>query len=479
MKALEGLVSVGYFVSWGIYQRQFNVWNIDPTSLTHINYAFANLVQGQLVLGDPYADTQKVNLGRGDSWADPPGSLHGNFHQLFLLKQRARWLKTGISVGGWTWSAEFSDMAATAAGREKFVSSAINFVLTYGMDFIDVDWEYPVGGGLPGNSRRPEDGANLVLLLKEFKRQFAKYPRRNLQITMAISCGVSTLKNYRLAEMDPFIDLYNMMCYDFTGPWSTFTDHQSNLLGRSSSVDSVAKAVDFALANGAARQKLVIGIPIYGRSFAQTNGLTKPFVASSGGTWEPGIYDYKAIPAMTACRPMWEPASNASFCYDARERLLISYDTPTSLSYKLQWILRRQLGGVMFWELSADLPGSSTNSLLRLVKMWLGSRLDRTLNELCFPQSPFPNINRVAGCPPPRRMPLSPRKFVPDHDYISSHDPITAKINQKALAAPRAHYNYTMFRSGSRKPQSHPRPRPRSNRVQPAIVPLQRIPVPA
>lgn len=436
-----GLASVAYFVSWGIYARNFNVWNINPTGLTHINYAFANIANGGLVLGDPWADTDKVNTGHGDSWNDPPGYLHGNFYQLFRLKQQYRWLKTGISVGGWTWSGEFSNIAASEAARQTFVSSSIKFILTYGMDFVDLDWEYPVSGGLPGNSRRPEDGLNLVLLLKEFKRQMAFYPERNLQVTMAISCGLSTLANYRLAEMDPYIDLYNMMCYDFTGAWSDVTDHQSNLYGRDSKVDSVVKAVDYAIASGAGRRKIVIGLPIYGRGFAQTSGLTKSFSGGGSGSWEPGIYDYKVLP-LAGCRPLWEPVANASFCYDSSKRILISYDTPTSISYKLQWVLQSGLGGVMFWELSADQPFSSEQSLQRMINIWLAPYLDMTPNQLCYPMSPYGNINNVPGCPTPSKA-LKPN-FRPDPVYTREHHYYTPK-NRLALSYPRAHYNYTEF----------------------------------
>lgn len=437
------LISVAYFVSWGIYARNFNVWNINPTGLTHINYAFANIANGQVVLGDAWADVDKVNVGHGDSWNDPPNYLHGNFYQLFLLKQQYRWIKTGISVGGWTWSASFSDIAATDASRSAFVTSAINFILAYGMDYIDLDWEYPVSGGLPGNIHRPEDGDNLVLLLKEFQRQFALYPGRNIRITMAVSCGLVTLVNYKIADMDPYIDYYNMMCYDFTGAWSDFTDHQSNLFGRDSSVDSVVKAVDYAVASGASRRKIVIGLPIYGRGFAQTSGLTKPFVGNGPGTWEPGVYDYKVLPP-TGCTPLWEPVSNASFCYDFTSKMLISYDTPTSISYKLQWILNEGLGGSMFWELSADDPFESEESLQRMVSIWLGPYLDQTPNQLCYNMSPYGNINNVAGCPGRAKTPVKDN-FRVSKEYLETHDPARDPRNRKALSYPRAHYNYTGF----------------------------------
>ncbi|PJF17291.1 Glycoside hydrolase, family 18, catalytic domain-containing protein [Paramicrosporidium saccamoebae] len=443
------LVSVAYFISWGIYARNFNVWNINPTGLTHINYAFANIADGKVVLGDPWADTDKVNEGHGDSWNDPPNYLHGNFYQLFRLKQQYRWIKTGISVGGWTWSGSFSNIAATDAGRKMFVTSALNFILTYGMDYVDLDWEYPVSGGLPENSRRPEDGTNLVLLLQEFKRQIAAYPGRNIKVTMAVSCGLVTLVNYKLAQMDPYIDYYNMMCYDFTGSFSPVADHQSNLFGRDASVDSVIKAVDYAIASGADRKKLVIGVPIYGRGFAQCSGLTQPFSGGGPGTWEPGVYDQKVLP-LAGCTQLWEPVSNASFCYNQASKMLISYDTPTSVSYKMQWLLSMGLGGSMFWELSADYPFSSDQSLQRMINIWLGPYLDKSNNELCYPMSPYGNINNVAGCSPARRL---RDNFRPDEKYIESHSPFKSPRNRLALFYPRAHYNYTAFAQSGRCPR--------------------------
>ena len=72
---------VAYFVAWGVYGRNYHVSDIPADKITHINYAFANISNGECVLGDPYADIDKFYPG--DSW--DAGALRGNFNQLNKL----------------------------------------------------------------------------------------------------------------------------------------------------------------------------------------------------------------------------------------------------------------------------------------------------------------------------------------------------------------------------------------------------------
>ena len=127
-----------------------------------INYAFANILDGRITQGDPYADTDKAYPG--DCW--DPGCKRGNFNQLNKMKIGNPNLKTMISVGGWTWSMYFSDVAKTEQTRKLFVDSCVEFVAKWGFDGVDIDWEYPVEGGLPTNHHDPADGENYTLLLK-------------------------------------------------------------------------------------------------------------------------------------------------------------------------------------------------------------------------------------------------------------------------------------------------------------------------
>ena len=141
---LENKKIVAYFVEWGVYQRDYHVADIPAEKLTHINYAFANVSDaGECILYDSYAAIDKFYPG--DSWDN--GAMRGSFNQLQLLKQAHPHLKTLISVGGWTLSGKFPAVAATAQGRETFARSCRVYA-TYGFDGIDIDWEYPVSGGL-------------------------------------------------------------------------------------------------------------------------------------------------------------------------------------------------------------------------------------------------------------------------------------------------------------------------------------------
>lgn len=137
-------------------------------------------------MGDPWIDAQKSYPG--DTW----DQLRGNFNQLIKLKQRYPHLKTLISVGGWSWSNRFSDVAADPALRENFANSAVDFLRKYQFDGVDLDWEYPVSGGLQGNSRRAEDKQNFTLLLQKTREKLdaagAKDGKRYL---LTIASGAS------------------------------------------------------------------------------------------------------------------------------------------------------------------------------------------------------------------------------------------------------------------------------------------------
>ncbi len=352
---------VAYFAAWGVYGRNYHVADIPAGMITHINYAFANITaDGQCALGDSYADIDRFYPG--DSW--DAGSLRGSFHQLQLLKQRQPNVKTLLSVGGWSWSGHFSDAALTDASRTRFAQSCVDLALRYGFDGVDIDWEYPGGGGLEGNVARPEDKQNFTLLLRALRNELdARGPGHLLSI--AAPAGAPKIANLEVAAIHPLLDHINIMTYDYHGGWERATGFNAALYAatgdptpdRTYNVDGSVKAF---LQGGAPASKLVVGMPFYGRGWSGvTNANDGLFQAATGlpmGTWEMGVFDWHDIVQNYLPRMARHvsPDAKVPWLFDPATGVMISYDDPESLGLKADYVNANGLGGAMFWELSGD-----------------------------------------------------------------------------------------------------------------------------
>src|SRR5258705_974926 len=182
---------VGYLASGGVNSKGTRIASLPASDLTHIFYAFANIDSGGRVV-------------LGDARIDP-----GNFAELERLKARYPHLKLLISVGGWTWSGRFSDAALTAASRATFTTSALDLFIRRWpglFDGVDIDWEFPVQGGLKGNVERPADKQNFTLLLAELRRGLddqGKRDSRHYELTIAASARPSEIANIELDRIGP------------------------------------------------------------------------------------------------------------------------------------------------------------------------------------------------------------------------------------------------------------------------------------
>jgi len=362
---------VGYYAGWATYGRNYQVADIQAQKFTHLNYAFANIADGKCVLGDSYADTDKAFAG--DTWND--GAKRGNFNQLNKLKEKFPNLRTEISVGGWTWSANFSKASETDAARKAFASSCVAFMKQYGFDGIDIDWEYPVSGGLqPGVA---SDKQNYTLLMQELRKQLnaqSVIDNRAYDLSLAAPAGPVTLQNLEISGLAQHIDWMNLMAYDFHGGWDATTGHNAPLFtdtGDSMANYNVADAVDSYLAAGMPAKKIVIGLALYGRGWESVGsvngGLHQSGVGANVGTFEKGVFDYddlvaNYIPTMTR---YWDNDAKVPYLYDPARKLFISYDDVKSIKAKVDYVKSKNLGGVMVWETSGDRKGELIDVIVK------------------------------------------------------------------------------------------------------------------
>ncbi|KAI9732748.1 MAG: Endochitinase 42 [Claussenomyces sp. TS43310] len=384
--------NAAYFVNWAIYGRDFQPQQLQVPHITHVLYAFANLQSdGTVVSSDSYADYQKHYPT--DSWNDVGNNAYGCVKQLYILKKNNRNLKVLLSIGGWTYSTNFAAAASTATTRATFASTAVTLMKDWGFDGIDIDWEYPAND---------TDASNFVSLLAAIRSEMDSYaaqysPGSKFLLTIASPAGPVHYDVLHLSEMDAYLDHWHLMAYDYAGSWDTVSGHQSNIYNSTSNPAatpfSTDKAVTDYVAGGVTASKIILGMPIYGRSFESTAGLGQAFTGVGSGSWEDGSWDYKALPKAGATE-MYDSEADASYSYDASAQELITYDTVGSVTKKTSYLLSKGLGGGMFWESSADKNG--TESLIGTVAGLLSS-LDSSQNTLSYPNSQYANI--VAGMP--------------------------------------------------------------------------------
>jgi chitinase len=319
--------------NWGEHFKKAN-------QITHINYAFANIKDGKVIEGRD-GDTE-------------------NLIKLNELKATNPNLKIMISVGGWGWSGNFSDATLTEEAREIFANSAIEFMLKHKIDGIDLDWEYP---GLPGagNIHRPEDKENFTAILKLLREKLDALDN-DVPYLLTIATGASQryLDHTDMKTAHQYLDFINIMTYDFHGSAEKKTGHNANLFDSkyddNEKVRSAKTAVDQHVKAGIPVEKIVLGVPFYGKYWTEAeslnNGLYQPAEGEAGG------YDYTFIKDSLLTNPdfqtLWDTSANIPFLWRAEDGQFVTYENPKSIQLKADYVKENDLGGIMFWQFNGD-----------------------------------------------------------------------------------------------------------------------------
>lgn len=429
--------NVMYYGDWSVWGGQGNFYpkDIPADQLTHLNFAFLDFdAQGNLIFTDKDAATGNPVGQPGVTWGDVNAGI---LPALVELRAQNPNLKIGISIGGWSKSGDFSDMAANDASRARFVENVMKFVEYTNMDFVDIDWEYPASVRQPDlvdnkndegtPHARPEDKENYIVLLEDLRKALDEKEvelGKTFELSVALPASqVKLAEGVDVKRMFEIIDFGNLMTYDMHGAFDATSGHQAGLYPNANdpmadSKYSVDETVDYMIEKGAPAEKLVIGAAYYTRGWEQVSEGTDannpglfgeaaivgkdadqtpsrgaaneaPLASGDGGR-RGGVWSYRSLDKLKVTYPglkeYWDDEAKAPYLYDANSGAFFTYDNVRSIGEKTSYVHENDLGGVIAWMASQDAPTTSgkRDELTRATKKGLFGDGALTEHEIVY-----------------------------------------------------------------------------------------------
>lgn len=284
-----------------------------------------------------------------------------NFHVARNLKRKYPGLKVLVSVGGQGTEKVFTTMTQSDDARKVFADDAVRFVRAYGLDGIDVDWEFP---GMK-KATRAADRTNFTALLAALRAAFDEASRQDgkkYYVTVASGAFEQYLYYIEPLKVTPLVDYFFLMTYDFHGQWNEFNGHHTNLYMPAGKPygHSVDRIVNLYIGKGIPKHKIVIGAAFYGRKWTGVE-LKQGSVVYNPGKGV-GSVSYRNIVSLlkggNGYRRYWDRQAYAPFIYNQSQKIFISYDDIESVARKVDYACINNLGGIMYWEHFSDANGN-------------------------------------------------------------------------------------------------------------------------
>lgn len=366
---LLGLLGL-FFIRWSYAKEEYHVvaylpswvnWeieDIDVSSLTDLNFSFLEIKDGKVVFGK---NSSKYKFEE-------------NIEKLQILKIINPNMKLIISVGGWGIDG-FSDAALTPESREIFAESIVEFLEKYNFDGVDIDWEFPVTGGAENIKHNPNDKENFVLLIEEIRNQLNILEQtNNKSYSLSIAVGVGSLVtdgiDFKAMELN--VDYFGIMAYNLSGIWSDKTKSHVALY-KGDDDWSISDAVEKILATGVISRKLLLGVAFYGRPMGNVeegskNGLYQNFTGNGGKN--SATYKYIAENYLNNkdYKVFFDSKTRATHIYSKKEKLFVSYQDPKSIKEFVKYVKKNHLAGVLIWEITQD---DNDKTLLKSINKYI------------------------------------------------------------------------------------------------------------
>ncbi|MQB53337.1 glycosyl hydrolase family 18 protein [Rahnella sp. RcJ3] len=411
----------GYYTDWSQYDgrlqnsqagkeargRGFDLANIPPTAYDKIILGFVGIVGDQGEKANTVANAAQ-QLGKTthqatflDPWGDFGSSVNNNLDNpgwvelspatatqanvkglvggLRDLQKRAKAvghdLVLSMSIGGWTLSNGFHNMAKTAESRTIFAKSIASLFTRFPMfSEVDIDWEYPGNTG-NNNPYDDNDGANYALLIAEITKQMAAIKRSDVKISIASSAVVTILEKSNVpALLEAGLYGVNLMTYDFFGtPWAEKLSHHTNLHALVEGGWGIDTIINYLLSKGFPADRMNVGYAAYSRnaqnavleSYSPLEGTYTPVEGKTTvGTFESGTtewydmvnnyLDLENQSGRNGFQVYTDQVADADYLYNKDTGIFMSIDTPRTVREKGRYVVEKGLGALFTWTIDQD-----------------------------------------------------------------------------------------------------------------------------
>ncbi len=339
--------------------------------LTHILYAFA-IPCGEHVKESASQQKRFAELCRDlpsfSVFLPEPEQQAADIAALKALKAKHPHLKILLSIGGWSHSGPFHDIAKSKKDLPNFVNSAVAMMVTHDVfDGVDIDWEFPGGddnthGPLSKKAINIERTAytQIMMLLRRGLDGLEKKTGRSYSTSSAMTGSPYGNRAINWRAAIAHMDYLFVMTYDFK---TSNPGHHANLISSGatggSGIDTIIKGL---AARGVPRSKMVLGVPFYGRGWSGARWSVEDGIVSGDNvqTLDTAL-GYDDLLSSADIQANYEKIADqrhkAKLYIHKTEDKIISFDDVEVIKMKARWAREQNLAGIFSWEISDDAAG--------------------------------------------------------------------------------------------------------------------------